>query len=202
MESNLNSVKRATIIKAMKTLFSDFFGVVVNEMMPPWFKKHCKPERALQIKLRYSNLADSGLLTFENIIAEVAKDFSLPREEIRREWLNNAKPKTRMVEFLRHYPGQVILLSNAGDGAVEMVTEKYGIGDLFDKRIISYQVKTMKPNEEIYRLAERLADNPKDGYCFVDDNQDNLVIPKKRGWQTILFKDDENTFTKLYELLD
>lgn len=189
-------------MKNMKVLVSDFFGVVVQEMLPKFFENHVKDKKkAMEIKLSYSNPADIGEFTFEEELSRIAGDLGLPLDEVKEECYGYSKPIERMVKLLRECPFPVVLLSNAPEGLVESLIEIYGLDDLFFYRIISYKERKKKPEQEIYKAVYRYFDEKSD-FLFVDDNKANLEAPNRLGWKTVQFKNDDPSFQAIEKWLN
>ena len=68
---------------------------------------------------------------------------------------------------------------------------------------MSSDVATMKPDKEIYEIAQKRSGVNSNEILFVDDKPENLVIPDKMGWKTVLFdqfKADDGV-SRILELL-
>ena len=75
---------------------------------------------------------------------------------------------------------------------VENILEKYALGDLFDKTVISCNVKMAKPDPEIYKYCVSLFDKQYDKIYMVDDNAFNLEHLPSIGITPILYKNVED----------
>jgi HAD superfamily hydrolase (TIGR01509 family) len=53
----------------------------------------------------------------------------------------------------------------------------------WDAVVLSFQVNSMKPDDQIYRAAELVASVPADRILFLDDKAENVQAAKMRGWQ-------------------
>jgi glucose-1-phosphatase len=83
-----------------------------------------------------------------------------------------------------HYP--LAIISNTNDAHITYAESTYSFFSLFHARIYSHQVKTMKPQPEIYRAALTALGgiDPLEA-LFIDDLEPNILGAVKLGWQTI-----------------
>jgi len=85
----------------------------------------------------------------------------------------------------------MVLLSNTNEVHWEFIEMNWSISKFFDHTVLSYEVKSLKPEEKIYRtvLAKTGADAH---HCFfVDDIQANVDGAKNLGFDAALFKGPE-----------
>jgi putative hydrolase of the HAD superfamily len=61
------------------------------------------------------------------------------------------------------------------------------VRDWFDPVILSFEVKSMKPDNLIYEVAESQAGYTGSQLFFTDDRHDNISSAKSRGWQTEVY---------------
>ncbi len=57
----------------------------------------------------------------------------------------------------------------------------------FSPIILSYEIKCMKPNAQIYLEAQRLAGHPASRIFFTDDRLENIEAAQKAGWKAEVF---------------
>ena len=95
------------------------------------------------------------------------------------------KPK---VDLLKNLAGkyELYMLSNNNPISMEMiysVLEKAGVdvGVVFKDEFISYRMKLLKPDHEIYHEAVRLTGRRAEELLFVDDNMANVVAARECG---------------------
>ncbi|HEX6261768.1 MAG TPA: HAD family phosphatase [Actinomycetota bacterium] len=75
------------------------------------------------------------------------------------------------------------------------------LGELFDEILISGQVGTRKPEDEIYLLAARGLGLEPPECVFVDDVEVNLHTAERLGMRTLLHEGPERTIAELEALL-
>jgi putative hydrolase of the HAD superfamily len=100
-----------------------------------------------------------------DLIAElIAMEGELMRDRV--QLYDDSLP---VVRELRARGVKTVLVSNCSYNTVPIV-ERLGLEDEFDAVILSFRVRTMKPEPEIYRLALEAVGAPDPGRCvFVDD---------------------------------
>lgn len=84
---------------------------------------------------------------------------------------------------------KLFLLSNTNS-----IHRKYGwqhceFLKYFDELILSYEVKSLKPEEEIYRAVEKASGFPSAEHFFIDDVQEYVDAAKIIGWDAVQFVD-------------
>ena len=93
---------------------------------------------------------------------------------------------------------QVYLLSNTNTIHTKTIHESlefdFGMNifdTIFDIQFYSQLVGMRKPNTEIYEhVQQTIGDSNSANFIFLDDKPENLIAPKKLGWQTILVDRD------------
>ena len=102
------------------TFLTDFFGVIVDEMGPQFFKKHFGEQGSI-IKDRYFNKVDIGEISFDEVLRMIAKDYDYKYEDVRDEFYSYLRLKPKTVELLKQIKkkANVVLCSNAGEHLVD-----------------------------------------------------------------------------------
>lgn len=82
---------------------------------------------------------------------------------------------------------KLYLISNTNS-----IHKKFGFGNyaflqLFDKLILSHEVKFIKPEKEIYIEVEKVSGLPSKEYIFIDDILEYVDAAKSLGWDGIQF---------------
>jgi epoxide hydrolase-like predicted phosphatase len=93
------------------------------------------------------------------------------------------------------------LISNAWDGLRPFIVSRK-FDDAFHVMIISAEVKLMKPDERIYRLALDQAGVRANEAAFVDDLPENVEAAQALGMSGILFRDRTDALHQLNSLID
>lgn len=124
------------------------------------------------------------------------------REQIKRHWLDMFEPVAPMFDLARALVPRyrVHLLSNVGDLHWAHLNARYDLRGLVHDALPSFQAGVMKPDAEIYRLAEeRFALTPA-RTVFIDDLEPNVQAARQRGWHAIQHQSPEQTVLGLREL--
>ena len=141
----------------------------------------------------YWNEVDRGVKTMPEIIELcVALDPEI-EEEIRLFYKDRS---TMVVEFpyakefvkqLKEAGYSIYLLSNYGEENFSYVKDIFTFMPYVDGKIISYEVKTIKPEPAIYQALLDTYPILPDESVFLDDRKENIEGAKNFGFHTILF---------------
>ena len=101
---------------------------------------------------------------------------------------------------LKNHGHRVGILSNDSREMEQARREKHGFDALFDPIFISAEIGVVKPRAGIYDHAVEWLDLEPGEVLFVDNLQDNVDGARKRGLQTILFRDAEQLERELQHL--
>ncbi|MDD6570878.1 MAG: HAD family phosphatase [Thermoflexaceae bacterium] len=101
------------------------------------------------------------------------------------------------IKELKERGYQIYILSNFGQRAFEVNSQLYTfLGDV-DGKVISYEVKMIKPDAGIYHyLSEKYHLNPKEA-VFIDDRKVNVDGARACGFQGIVFDNYEQARKEL-----
>jgi putative hydrolase of the HAD superfamily len=99
----------------------------------------------------------------------------------------------------QQYLGQrpIMLLSNTNEIHWQHIQSNWGIHQWFDHLVLSYEVKSMKPEEKIYRHAIKLAGCDPQSCFFVDDVPANVDGAKKCGMDAVLYESPKKLIADL-----
>ena len=94
---------------------------------------------------------------------------------------------------------KLVLLSNTNS-----IHREYGWKDnefvkYFDKLILSYEVRAVKPEEKIYRSVEAFTNFPPEEHIFIDDVAEYVEGAQKSGWDAVQFLGYEKLMSDLKE---
>jgi HAD superfamily hydrolase (TIGR01549 family) len=151
--------------------------------------------------------ATRGEITAEEHKDEVLKELGLPpgtfREFGDEFWAGDALDR-HLVEFLEGLRGEytTVLLSNAWDDLRPMLEELWKIDGIFDHIFISAELKTYKPEPEIFQTLIYTLNHDPSEMVFVDDFPENIAAAREAGINAIQFRDREQTLAELAEYLD
>ena len=94
---------------------------------------------------------------------------------------------------------RLVLLSNTNDLHIRAVRKKYSILDELDNLVLSYEVGSRKPEEQIYREALKIEDSLPEESIFIDDLHENVVAAQRIGIRSHQFRHVEGLRTFLQE---
>jgi epoxide hydrolase-like predicted phosphatase len=125
-------------------------------------------------------------------LAEMRRDFYA--DDVLNE------PLLEQVKRLGQAGYRLGLLSNFGDNARQVWTERYPFITYFDGIVISSEVGLMKPDPEIYYLAAAGVRAKPEEIVFVDDFIENIEGATRVGMRTIHFQDPVNAQLQLAQI--
>ena len=136
---------------------------------------------------------DAGTLTEETAEPRILPRFPERLHETVRELLYRwAYPRETipgmedLIRRLKEAGYHIYLLSNAS-AAQHDYWPRFSVSQYFDGKLISCDVKTVKPNPEIYRLfTEKFSLKPEE-CLFIDDTTANVAAAIACGWKGIVF---------------
>jgi putative hydrolase of the HAD superfamily len=109
------------------------------------------------------------------------------------------EPTIRLIRGLsRSY--RLGLLSNTNEWHFEHHIRAVEIFPLFDAVTLSYQVKAMKPAEEIYRDSLKKIGLPPEECVFIDDLEENVAGARRLGIRGIRYTGHERLVSSLADL--
>jgi putative hydrolase of the HAD superfamily len=98
------------------------------------------------------------------------------------------------------------LVTDNKSDRVNMILDQLNLRELFDSVVISADVGSGKKESKIFDTILGDLSLCYNECVFIDNNENNLVIPKERGMQTIHFdhivRDDRSLRRKLFELIN
>lgn len=173
-----------------KLVIFDCFGVIFEEIAPPFFRKHFDEETAAVLKDKFFVPADMGEITRDELFDRMSEKLNMDRDYILRQWDELIRLREYMIpeiEKIRE-KADVALLSNAPLGFVEELFEKNNLTRLFDKMFISCNLKLVKPDPAIYLHCVKAFGKDYEDIYMIDDNYDNVKDLHKIGIRGVHFK--------------
>lgn len=140
----------------------------------------------------YNDAVCRGELKFEEFNALLARTLHLPSIDWTNYYLSAIEPVEGMKELLEWTTERydVGLLSNIMPGFIDIMIEKGFIPNVSYKAIVdSSEVGAIKPEPQIYEIAEGLAGVSPEQILFIDDSRANLMAAEKCGWKVMWFDD-------------
>ena len=138
------------------------------------------------------HLYENGSLTGHQFFRLIAEISSIDNEDVSKHDFLDAisdmfTPINSMVEvvkFARSKVKRVGVLSNTCPAHWNWVRRQpWPVSMIdFDVTILSYEVRSMKPDARIYEAAEQAAAVAPHRILFIDDREENVLAARERGW--------------------
>lgn len=125
-------------------------------------------------------------LLFENT-GRIVKEYSYAKD-----WVKELKEKGY----------KVYLLSNYGRTAFESVRDTLQFLPFVDGGVISYEVKIIKPEKEIYQALLEKYSLKAEECVFLDDRAENIEAAQQLGFQGIVFTSKEMAEVELEKIIE
>jgi putative hydrolase of the HAD superfamily len=155
------------------------------------------PYRAAEIPARLAPTGlverlETGLVEPREFVAEVERvlDLRIGYDEFRRIWFSIFShalvPESMLVGLKARY--RLLLLSNTNALHFEMLRENYPLLRHFDHLILSYEVKAMKPQPEIFQAAVARAGCLPEECFYTDDIAEYVEAARHLGIDAVRFE--------------
>ena len=159
---------------------------------------------AATVETDFWNEADRGVLSPEEILEEFHKKSPELREEIDLFW-NHVELSLRQFSYtkdwirsMKEQGFHVYILSNYGDWTYQKTKEEaLDFLALVDGAILSYAVKQIKPDADIYQTLLSRFGLTAEECVFIDDRLENVEGAKREGIHGIHFRTIEQVQKEL-----
>lgn len=149
---------------------------------------------------------DRGALSEEEIL-DLCCSLDMDVSEEIKHFFDNLTDTVRefpyaegFIKSLKNNGYNVYLLSNYGERNFKYAMENFRFIPYADGRVISYEIKSVKPEPEIYDyIIKKYNINPSQA-VFLDDSKPNLLAAEKFGLTTIHVTDIDKALGELKEL--
>jgi len=140
----------------------------------------------------YNDAVCRGEMSVETFNQAFAKRLGITQLDWLTYYLDAIDPIPEMHELVRwaasHY--QIGLLSNIMPGFLDVMIEKGFVPKVPYKAIVdSSKVGFIKPERQIYEVAQKMAGHEASEILFVDDSRTNVMAAEKLGWHVLWFDD-------------
>lgn len=208
-EIAINGIRTGEKNKMINTIVLDIGQVLANFRWEAYLKDCGYDEKTAQkvsnatILSKMWGEVDRGVLSDEELISACCKQDPSVTQEITTLFQNGGELvrefdySADFVQLLKTNGYKVYLLSNYGKTNFKYAKEHFEFFKYVDGGVISYEVKYIKPEPEIYEiLIAKYNINPKEA-VFLDDSQANLEGARPFGFETILVKEFEKALEEL-----
>ena len=134
---------------------------------------------------------EKGLISEKDFISELLGylEHVIDEETFCKYWSDIFSSNDDVIALLpilkKNY--KLYLVSNTNSIHKKFGYEHYEFLKLFDKLILSHEVKFIKPEEEIYREVEKVSGFSSEEHIFIDDILEYVDAAKRIGWDGIQF---------------
>lgn len=150
------------------------------------------PDVVETIFWHYNDDVCRGVMSMSDFNAELAKRLKLDRVNWQEYYLEAVEPISQMHEVLswaaENY--QIGLLTNIMPGLLGALRRADKIPALpYDAVVDSSEVAAIKPEAQMYEIAQVRAGCQPDEILFIDDSRVNLMAAERLGWHVLWFDD-------------
>jgi putative hydrolase of the HAD superfamily len=136
----------------------------------------------------------------------IAKHFDLNEVEIVEFWQDfwgGDQLDHDLYQFTKTLKGDYALglLSNAWNGARDLLTRKFGFLDIFDASVFSAEVRMAKPESQFYQWMLDALQVDAGETIFVDDFIENIQAAQTLGFKTVHFTQTSQAIEEITEIL-
>lgn len=152
-------------------------------------------------------MLDRGTITEKDAVDNFCRRSPQNKEyikEVMRDWHAMHIPMEGTVEILkmlRKSKYRIYILSNYHKKAFKVVEDRFEFLKRVDGRIISSDVKLLKPEEEIYKLLLKTYNLKPEETIFIDDTLSNIQRARELGIKGICFKNSGALYKELNPLM-
>ena len=147
---------------------------------------------------------ETGRLDGAGLLANIAALAPRPPDPARvhAAWLDMFEPDLRMLQLAAHLRAShgVFLLSNVGELHWAQLRAAWRIHEVGHDALTSFEAGVMKPDEAIYREAERRFALDPARTVFIDDRAENVAAARACGWHAVHHRDAADTCRALRSL--
>lgn len=186
----------------LKAIIFDCFGVLYPQASGMFFEKHKDLFRGYLEAMDDLNLKiDLGEVSRDEFFAGLEKVTSISAEAIKDEMDSQLQVDQELIDLIKKLKTKykIGLLSNAGKEEIDIIYRDK-IDHLFDSSTVSYEVKSVKPNAEIFLTCLNRLEVEAQEALFIDDSMTNIKAAQALGFQTLYYPKFGNIPEGLVEL--
>jgi HAD superfamily hydrolase (TIGR01509 family) len=148
---------------------------------------------------------DRGTVQVDELIARITARTGLAADEVQAvidgipDELSPIAPSVALLEALRERGHRLFYLSNMPAPMVEHLERSHDFLAYFEDGVFSSRVNLIKPEAEVFRLAQQRFGIPAQELVFLDDYLPNVQAAQAQGWQAMHFTDAASAQALLHE---
>ncbi|MCL4374806.1 HAD family phosphatase [Patescibacteria group bacterium] len=180
----------------VKFIYFDVGGVLVD-----WSRAfhtaanrfHLKIEDIGAVFDEHHDQITKGLITSQELWSSCVKKYHIQNGDVFNfvaSWVSDYRPIVEMHDLVKKLAAvyKIGLLSNIYQGMLPLLLKNEVIPKIgYDRIILSCDVGLMKPETDIYELAQEKTGVKANNILLVDDRPDFLSPAQQLGWHTFLF---------------
>ncbi len=176
----------------ISTIIFDFFGVFASSMATNWFKTTAAAtQEGLATFQTLCTMSDLGQLSKNEFINKASELTGISAKTVAagiEEQLQVNQELVDYAEVLINHGYRLACLSNGSHEWTTYAIHTLDIAHLFEKIVISSEIKMVKPDPRIYLYTLKLLNTSADQCIFVDDRLSNVQAAEALGIKSFLFK--------------
>lgn len=143
--------------------------------------------------LQYDDEICRGHMTPQELWGKYQSELNLGNESLNfaEFWTSHFAPIREtlgLLSILEAHKFPIGIISNIYPGIFELITQKGVIPPIdWKSKVLSCEIGSVKPEENIYKVAEQNIETPSNKILLIDDKTDFLTPAKQRGWQILQF---------------
>ena len=180
----------------IKFVYCDVNGVLVRFFQKAFVtmaeEYNRSPDLVETAVWHYNAAANKGEMTMDEFNKAVAIRLRLKEVDWEKHYMDAIEKVDAMHKCLHDIKGQVELglLTNIMPKFLGIMTKKSLLPDIKYKTIVdSSVVGAVKPETEIYKIAQKQSGRKASEILFIDDSRTNLMEAEKFGWRVLWFDD-------------
>ncbi|MCX6862449.1 MAG: HAD family phosphatase [Verrucomicrobia bacterium] len=202
---NASRVPKAVVFDLGKVLLDFDYGILARRMAS---QSSLSAEEILRVVNQTPLLHryETGLISDREFYEAVvtATGFRGAEEEF-LNWFGDIFTEiTPMVELQRQLVCRGIptyVFSNTNAQAIRHVRKSFDFYGQFTGEVLSYEVRSMKPDSRIYEAVEGLSGFTGNDLLYLDDRPENIAAGDSRGWQAWIHADSVETVSRVSALM-
>jgi glucose-1-phosphatase len=191
---------------SIKAVLFDLGKVLLHFDFTPAFKRlsrHClhDPEtvRRFFLNSELEVLYDGGKIGSAEFYRRVRKGLGLRTDYagFRDIWNGIFTPVPGMAALVKRLKKKkrLVLISNTNAMHFEYLRGRYPVLGHFDRHILSFKEKVRKPDERIYRTAQKACKALPEEIFYIDDREDLTSAAEELGFHVHTFRNDLSALT-------
>jgi HAD superfamily hydrolase (TIGR01509 family) len=141
---------------------------------------------------RHNDAACRGELSLRDFNNIFAGELGMPEFDWKKYYMASVDPMPHINELVSWIAGhyKVGIMTNSMPGFVKELREAGGIPDVaYDVIVDSSEVQAVKPEPQIYEIAQAKAGVEPSEILLIDDGRTNLMAADRLGWHVLWFDD-------------